>query len=599
MPTLTREAIELPASPAAAASPRERYLLGCVLALTALVYSPALRFAFVLDDSWQLVSNQLIQSWRFVPGYFAGHVWQHLGAGVPANYYRPLNFLWFRINDALFGLAPAGWHAAAVLLHVLVTFLAYQVARRVTGRPLVAATTALVFGIHPMRHEVVGWISGTTESFWSVFFFAAFLAYLQWREKKNAIWMIGSCALYAAALFSKESAILLPLVVLAHAWLYDTRTATAAPAAPSRLWEAAKPAMAFLPVAAAYLLVRQSVLHGFSHPKVAVPWSTLLLSLPSVALFYVRQWLLPDGMSAFYAVSLQPRFTAAHVLLPLLVLAALALGLWLIREKLGSREVAFSVAWMVAGLLPAFDLGVFPEGNIVHDRYFYLPSFGAALLVALALDKLSQDVPLFGFPRRWLVATAALVAFLSYATANATKYWVSSYAVFDHASLFAPQDPILRNDFSITLVLLGHESYERGDWLAAEGFFQRAQQINPAAADNYLQLGMVDMHTGRPKQAEANLRDGIELRPDVPMYHFVLGIALAQQNNCAAARAEFAEVLALNPDFTAARKEMDDCQLAAPSDPPRASTKRMASRSDTSGRSGSSGATAPVDAKLR
>ena len=236
----------------------------------------------------------------------------------------------------------------------------------------------------------------------------------------------------------------------------------------------------------------------------------------------------------------------------------------------------------------------------MRDRYLrYLPSFGAALLVALILDKLSQDVPLLGFPRRWLVTTAALAVLLSYATANATKYWATSYSVFDHAALFDPQDPILRNDFSITLVLLGHQAYERGDWLAAEGLFQRAQQLSPAAADNYLQLGMVDMHTGRPKQAEANLRAGLALRPDVPMYHFVLGIALAQQNNCAEARAEFAEVLTLNPDFTAARKEMDDCQLPAPSDPSRAPTKRMASRTYTSGRSDSSGATSPVDAKLR
>ena len=112
MPTLTREAIELPASPAAAASPRERYLLGCVLALTALVYSPALRFSFVLDDSWQLVTNQLIQSWRFVPGYFVGHVWQHLGSGVPGQLLlRPLNFVWFpHQRCALLAWLRAGWH---------------------------------------------------------------------------------------------------------------------------------------------------------------------------------------------------------------------------------------------------------------------------------------------------------------------------------------------------------------------------------------------------------------------------------------------------------------------------------------------------------
>ena len=138
---------------------------------------------------------------------------------------------------------------AILLRNVLVTFLAYQVARRVTGAAfLIAAATALVFGIHPMRQRSRWLDLGTTESFWSLFFFGAFLAYLQWREKKNATWMMVSCALYAAALFSKESAILLPLVVLAHTWLYDdclcdARLATATPATPAtpaRLWQEAK-----------------------------------------------------------------------------------------------------------------------------------------------------------------------------------------------------------------------------------------------------------------------------------------------------------------------------------------------------------------------
>ncbi len=50
-------------------------------------------------------------------------------------------------------------------------------------------------------------------------------------------------------------------------------------------------------------------------------------------------------------------------------------SLWLVRNKLGpSRDVAFSLIWICAFLLPVFDLGVFPQGDIVHDRYFYLPS---------------------------------------------------------------------------------------------------------------------------------------------------------------------------------------------------------------------------------
>jgi tetratricopeptide (TPR) repeat protein len=561
MPILARESGK-PVSPEPFSSLNEPLLLGFILAATALVYSPALRFAFVFDDHWQLLQNEWIQSWRFVPGYFAGHVWQHLGSKVPDNYYRPLDFLWFRLNDALFGLNPAGWHAAAILLHVFATFLAYRVARRLTGRPLVAAAAALVFGVHPMRHDVVGWISGTTESLWSVFFFAAFLAYLRSRESGRARWwVVLSCAWYALAMLSKETAIVLPFIVFAHAWLYGRRAAANLPPLPlRRLWEAATPALAYLPVAVAYLAVRLSILHGFAHPKVVVSARTLFLSLPSVALFYVRQWLLPNRASEFYELPLRSFFDAAHVLFPLLVLGALALAIWLVRAKLGSREVVFSMVWIVALLLPVFDLGVFPQGDIVHDRYFYLPSFGASLLLALALDKLSHGVPIFGLPRRWLLATAALLVLLSYGTANAMSYWVSDYAMLDHAMLFSPQDPVLRNDYSVGLAFLGRASYERSDWPAAQMYLERAEKIDPAAPDNYLQLGMVDLHTGHVEQAESNFRTAVGLRPAEPMYRFALGIALSRRNECVEAVAQFTQALALKPEFPAAQQQIDVCR---------------------------------------
>ncbi len=140
-----------------------------------------------------------------------------------ANYYRPMNFLWFRVNDALFGLQPAGWHVMAILLHLLATALVFAIARRVTGRPLVAAVASLLFGIHPTRHEVVAWVSGTTESLWAVFFLLAFLAYLKSPgQDVSALEHAISCLAAGAGHMAKETAIVLPIVIFAHTWLYGS-----------------------------------------------------------------------------------------------------------------------------------------------------------------------------------------------------------------------------------------------------------------------------------------------------------------------------------------------------------------------------------------
>ena len=164
-------------------------------------------------------------------------VWQSLFPNSPGNYYRPINLLWFRINDALFGLRPEGWHATTLLLHVLATYLVYVLARRLTERPLVAAATALVFGAHPMRHGVVAWVSGSTESLWAVCFLGAFLAYLQSREGRRIRWMAASCVLYAIALLSKETAIMLPAMVFMHSVIFGDQPADCAKDAATK-WRA-------------------------------------------------------------------------------------------------------------------------------------------------------------------------------------------------------------------------------------------------------------------------------------------------------------------------------------------------------------------------
>jgi protein O-mannosyl-transferase len=574
-------------------TPPEALLVGSVLFVTALVYAATLRFAFVYDDEEQIVQNALVHSWRFVPQYFQSSVWQYFYPGSLANYYRPLNMLWFRLNDAVFGLHPAGWHATAIGLHLLATFLAYQLARRLTGRPLVATLAALLFAMHPTRHEVVAWVSGTTESLWTVFFFAALLAYLKSREGRRVLWMAVSCLLYAAALLSKETAIVLPALVFAHAWIYGIRaTGEEQPGHWQRFSAASLVMLAYAPLAILYVVVRIDVLHGFSHALVRSSLWWFALTLPSVLFFYLRQWLVPVQVSGFYDLSWQTHFTVLHVLAPLLAIVLVAAVVWFFRRALGTREVAFAVACIVIPLAPALDLTALPAGEMAHDRYFYVPGFGAALLVSLAFAKLARGKVVWRLPRRWLVATLVLLVLLSYDTANAASYWINDRVLFQHAYQIAPQDFNVRNNYANQLMLsgdiagampifqglvkerpnnwsanfnMGRLFYSLKMYPAAEHYLEHARKIAPQFADTYLQLALVDLRTNYVAPAEANLRQAVALRPYEPVFHYALGTVLAREGNCSQARPQFAEALALNPEFPKAQKQMQSCKSDAAS----------------------------------
>ena len=528
----------------------ESVLLGSALFFAAATYAAVVRFAFVYDDLQLIVANRRLRSWRFVPDYFRGADW-HVAAQSTANYYRPVYFLWLRADYAVNGGSPAGWHVASILLHLLAISLAYFVVRRLTGRPLVAGLTALFFGIHPMTHEVVACVSSNNESLWAVFAFGAFLCYFRFWEGRGNQWLVASCALYAASVLTKESAIVLPALIFAHALIYGRSSEERQDSsATARFWDASKVAICYVPIFVAYLVARIAVLHRFSNPQLHISAKAFLLTLPSVAFFYYKQWLLPLHVTEFYELPVSTHFNVAHVLLPICGLLSIAIVLWLFREKLGKREVAFAVVWMVLPLLPALDFVVFPDGDWVHDRYFYVPAFGASLLLALALEKLAKGPLAFGIPRRLLFPTLGLTLILCATTANAARYWRDNFVLFQHSYELAPHSLGPRVNYAIGLagkgqygdaipmfqqILkeypnnylatygLGESLYELGLLGPAEHFFQQTEQLNPQMAGVYLHLGLIEMKTGRQGDAVNSMRRALALRTPRARFPLRLG----------------------------------------------------------------------------
>ena len=198
------------------ASLSEKYFLWTVLLITGITYLGTVRFGFVYDDYPQILFNPFVRAWRYVPQYFLNSVWKHMDPLAAGNYYRPLFLLWVRVNYAAFGNRPFGWHADVLLLHLIATGLVYLTIRKMTGRPNIAWMTSLIFGLHPIHHEAVAWISGSTESLFAITFLAAFLAYLRSRESAKTVWMAVSCGFYAVSLLCKETAIIFPALVFAY-----------------------------------------------------------------------------------------------------------------------------------------------------------------------------------------------------------------------------------------------------------------------------------------------------------------------------------------------------------------------------------------------
>jgi hypothetical protein len=283
---------------------------------------------------------------------------------------------------------------------------------------------------------------------------------------------------------------------------------------------------------------------------------------------------------------MRTRWDLLHVGLPLAVLGAAAAALWYFRRRLGAREVAWGLIAIAVPLLPAMNLSVFAQGELVHDRYSYIPSLGAAFIAGLALQPLCKGRLVFRMPQQLVLVMIAIILPLSYCTANAASYWVNDSVLFEHAHSMAPQNATARNNYALQVAIsgdrgtaitmlgdltkehpdsflgnynLGRLLYESNILPAAEHYLREAQKLDPSMPDPYLQLGMICMRTGRMDDAEELFRLALSLRPDDAKFHFALGVVMAQRRNCPVARSEFSRALALDPTLTRAQEQTDKC----------------------------------------
>jgi tetratricopeptide (TPR) repeat protein len=568
---------------------REQYFVWFILLITAASYAGTLRFEFVFDDTPQIIENPLIRAWHYVPQYFFSPVWKQMGAFVLSNYYRPIFVLLMRINYALFAGRPLGWHVVSVIMHLLVTWLVYVLARKLTGEFTTAWLAALIFGVHPIHHEVVAWVSGTTESLFAITFLLAFLAYLRSLEGDKAKWMMVSLAFYVLAVLSKETAIVLPALVFAHGWIgYTPVEISRRPGFVARFRSAFVPASLYLPLAFLYLLARNRALSGLGHSIVHLTPLTWLLTLPSILLFYARNWFFPFRLSEFYDLFYQSSPSFAHVMLPAIILIALGAGAWISRNRLGAKDVDNAVAWIVIPLLPALDTVVFKSDELVHDRYFYLPSIGAAMFVALLIGRAFRSrSEVFGQPVHVIATAAALTVLLAFFTGWNVNYWRNDYALYSRAHQVAPLNSTALNDLAGALMIrndlagaqklletgyrnnpdnflfplgLGRLYFNKRDYQKAESYFLQAHAIEPIASDPFVLLGQIQLRQGHVKEALENMRSAAQLNPYSWSTHSIYGVVLAQSGDCAGADQEFEAALALNPGDALTQSQLARCQ---------------------------------------
>lgn len=121
-------------------------------------YINTLPAQLVHDDIFAIVENSDVTKGTPLTQVLVDDFWgKPMSSPTSHKSYRPLTVLTFRLNHAIHGLQPLGYHLVNVLLHCLATLLFlytcwYVIFTKCSGAALLAG---LLFATHPVHTEAV------------------------------------------------------------------------------------------------------------------------------------------------------------------------------------------------------------------------------------------------------------------------------------------------------------------------------------------------------------------------------------------------------------------------------------------------------------
>lgn len=520
-----------------------------ILCLGVLVYSNTFLVPFQYDDGVNITGNDAIRNILNL---------QHIWNCWPCRF---LTYLSFALNYQINGLNVLGYHLFNLAVHLISALLVWwlvlltfstpamneDLASEETGNvaSIIALFAGLLFVSHPVQTEAVTYIVQRAASMAALFYLASICLYVQSRLLQTTgqgprswkWYYIGSLVAAILAMFSKEMAITLPLMVLFYELSFFDRKQ-------GHQCKQLVPFLIILFIIPVTLLLTKNVrslnageIRSTVEGSMGVSSGHYLVTQFRVLVTYIRLVFLPVNQNLDYDYPVFTSFFQLPVLISFLFLA----GILYAAKRLFSKYkiVSFFLIWFFLALLP--ESSIFPIRDVINEHRLYLPLAGFSILLVSSVYYLWGKTSI----KMMVIVLSLVVAVNSILAYQRNSCWKNEETLWNDSARKSPHKVRPNNN-------LGVIYYSNGDLVQSMLFLNRAIAIDPKYAYSYNNRGLVYFKQGKFSQALADYNKAVALDPADAAAYDNRGDVYRNQGKFVQALYDYSKALALDPHLETA-----------------------------------------------
>ena len=356
-----------------------KYLL-LIFLISFILYSPSLFTFFTHDDFFLLKISQAGNLKEFLNFFNLTKGPDGLGM------YRPLTTqVFYFVGWKIFNLNPLGLHIISFFLFLLVIYLVYKFAKVLTNSDKISLISAFLYSVSATHFGHLYYLAAFQELGLTVFFLLSVLAFIDFLEKSAKRHLFLSVLFFNLSLLSKETAVVLPLVLALVYWFFRAQKRT-----DLSIWKFIGSAVPFFLILSSYFIIRV-FFYGFATGDSYI-WDYSPRVLNTIFWYGLWSFNLPEMLVDFVGpgFNLNPnllKYWSREIIPIFIIFLTLAVGIvfLMVRSTKKLRKniqlLLFGIFWFILTLVPVLFL---PLHKFTY--YLTLPLFGIVLILGYLLE---------------------------------------------------------------------------------------------------------------------------------------------------------------------------------------------------------------------